>query len=377
MSESATTRILHFAQDDDTSGFFPQLAKWHDRDRYLMYFGTLKPMAPWLRDYMLSNGVQCLSCGCESRYEYPAGMLKLAAFLHRERIDILHTHLFEPSVIGLFAGVLARTDRRVMTRHYSDYHTRIHKTWHVRLDQLCTRMCDAVIAVSEHTATHMIGEESAPAHKVRVVMNGIDFERVKVSRSNAGAIRREFAAEDAYLLTIIARLHPEKGHSYLFRALPEIHRRIDRKLLLLVAGTGPFEAAYKREVESVGCSDMVRFLGYRHDAADLIAASDLLVLPSVAEAFGLVLAEALYIGTPVVATRVGGIPEIIDDGSDGLLVPAQDSGAIAQAIASLLNNSQLRIKMAGAGKDKVVGRFEFGQMMRSYEALYEQVTANA
>src|SRR6266851_5156464 len=125
--------ILHFAQDSDTSGFFPQLAKWHDRDRYRMFFGTLNPMAQWLREHMESQGIECFSCDCRTRLQYPTGMIRLARFLKRESIDILHTHLFEPSVVGLPAGVLARTPTRVMTRHYSDYHTRIRKHLHTRL----------------------------------------------------------------------------------------------------------------------------------------------------------------------------------------------------------------------------------------------------
>src|SRR5215471_9130893 len=122
MNENNRLRLLHFAQDSDTSGFFPQLAKWHDRSRYRMYFATLNPMAPWLREYMESQGVMCFSCECKRRIEYAPGIVRLARHLRRERIDILHTHLFEPSVIGLSAGALARTRRRVITRHYSDYH---------------------------------------------------------------------------------------------------------------------------------------------------------------------------------------------------------------------------------------------------------------
>jgi glycosyltransferase involved in cell wall biosynthesis len=367
-------RILHFAQDSDTSGFFPQLARWHDRRRYRMYFGTLNPIAPWLRDYMESQGVACFSCDARQRIEYPLGLLRLARFLRRERIDMLHTHLFEPSVIGLQAGVLARTPWRVMTRHYSDYHTRINKKWHVRLDQLCTRLCHRVIAVSQHTADHIISEEGAPPDKIRVVLNGIDFDRVKLSGPDARArVRRQFAADDAYVLLIVARLHPEKGYEYLFGALPEIRRRADRRVLLLVAGQGPFRHAFEQQVRSLGCESDARFLGFRQDVPDLMTAADLVVLPSVAEAFGLVLTEALYLGTPVMATRVGGIPEIVNDGVDGVLVPPTDSQALANAIVELLHDPERRQKMAGAGREKVINKFRFEDMVRAYEAVYEEV----
>src|SRR5262249_6652519 len=350
MKEDPRRRVLHFAQDSCTSGFFPQLAKWHDRTRYQMYFATLNPMAPWLRDYMESERVSCFSCDCAGRSEYPLGMIRLARHLRMEDVDVLHTHLFEPSVIGLLASVLARTGTRVMTRHYSDYHTRISKKWHVRCDQLCTRLSHAVIAVSSHTADHLIQVERAPSEKVHVILNGIDFNRVKVSRPDARQrIRHEVGAQNDYLLLIVARLHPEKGHHYLFQALPEIRDRASKRVRLLVAGEGSCDGAYREMVRAIGCAEMVTFLGFRNDSPDLIAASDLVVLPSLAEAFGLVLTEALYLGTPVVATRVGGIPEIIDDGIDGVLIPPADSDALVCAILELLENPERRRRLAGAG----------------------------
>jgi glycosyltransferase involved in cell wall biosynthesis len=370
------TRILHFAQDSDTSGYFPQLAKWHDRDRFKMYFATLNPMAPWLEEYMVSQGVTCFGCECDRRIRYPVGLMRLARFLRRERIDIIHAHLFEPSVVGLLAGTLAGTPVRVMTRHYSDYHSRIGKKWHVRLDQLCTSLSHRVIAVSGHTARHLVEVENTPGEKVSVVMNGIDFERVEVSRGDARArIRKEFDCEDKHLLVIVARLHPEKGHHYLFQALPEIRRRCTKPVRLLVAGVGTFDAAYREEVTAAGCADLVRFLGFRKDSPDLIAAADLLILPSLAEAFGLVLTEALYLGTPVVATRVGGIPEIVRDGVDGVLVPSADSPALADAIIRLLEDSAERGRLAGAGRDRVINRFRFEEMVRCYETLYASTSS--
>ncbi len=367
-------RILHFAQDSDTSGYFPQLAKWHDRQRYQMIFATLNPMADWLREYMLSQGVGCFSCECRQRYEYPLGLLKLAHYLRREKIDILHTHLFEPSVIGLLAGTLARTRTRIETRHYSDYHTRINKRWHVRLDQLCTRLSMGVIAVSQHTADHMIAEEAAPPEKLHVVLNGIDFDRVRLSEGyERNKVRQEFVDDETPLLLIAARLHPEKGYDYLFQAIAQLKQRLKGEIRLLVAGKGAMLSHYQEMVRTLGCSDVVTFLGFRQDLPELMAAADLFVLPSVAEAFGLVLAEALYLGTPVVSTRVGGIPEIVEDQVDGILVAPANAPALADAIAALLDHPSRRKRISGVGRDKILNKFRFEDMVRSYEAIYRQL----
>jgi glycosyltransferase involved in cell wall biosynthesis len=364
-------RILHFAQDSDTSGFFPQLARWHDRGRYQMIFGTLNPIAPWLRDYMESQGVECFSCDCRGRLGFPRGLVRLARLLRRRQVDVLHTHLFEPSVVGLWAGVLARTPLRVMTRHYSDYHTRIQKKWHVRVDQMCNRLAHRIIAVSRHTAEHLVQVEGAPSGKVFAIHNGIDFDRVKLSAPDAPSrLRQEFAGNGAHLLLIAARLHPEKGYDHLFPAVARLKEQLDRPFRLLVAGTGPLDGHYRAQVAALGLQDVVRFLGFRKDLPDLMAAADLFVLPSTAEAFGLVLAEALYLGTPVVTTRVGGIPEIVEDGADSVLVPPGDAEALTNALAGLLRDPDRRRRMAGAGRQRVVERFGFQDMVRSYEAVY-------
>jgi len=372
-AEPSRTRLLHFVLDDDTSGFFPQLAARHDRDRFEISFGTLRPTGERLGHALADLDIPTFSTGCTSRLQYAVGLARLFRHIRRSRPDILHTHLFDPSIVGLAAGTLARTPLRVLTRHYSDYHTRIDRRWHVRLDQLCTRLAHRVIAVSQHTADHMIRAEGAPASKIQVVLNGIDFARARLSSPDAPTrVRQELGVEGGVLLLIVARLHPEKGHTYLFRALPGLRKRLQgRALTLVVAGTGPFESAYREEVRALGCEDVVRFVGYRNDAPDLIAASDLLVLPSVAEAFGLVLAEALVLGTPVVATRVGGIPEIVRDGTDGILVPPGDSTALEDGIARLLTTRGLRERMADAGAERVRTLFDFERMVREYESVYD------
>lgn len=323
---------------------------------------------------MEAHDVQCISLDCRGRAQYPTGLLRLATILRRERIDILHTHLFEPSVIGLQAGALARTQRRVMTRHYSDYHTRIDKRWHVKLDQMCTALSHRVIAVSHHTATHLVEAEGASREKIRVVWNGIDFDRVRASEGDPrGRVRQELGLGDDYVLLIAARLHPEKGYDHLFPALREAIQRLNRKVILLVAGEGQLVSRYREQVRALGLEASVRFLGFRTDLPDLMLTADLFVLPSVAEAFGLVLTEAIYLGTPVVATRVGGIPEIVDDGIDGVLVPPADSAALAAAITDLLCDEERRRRMSGAGSERIAQRFRFETMVRAYERVYDEL----
>jgi L-malate glycosyltransferase len=370
---------MHFAQDGDSSGFFPQLARFYDRSRFKMIFGTLGMISPGLRRVIEGEGVQVVSLDSSSRCSYPTRLFRLVAALRALRVDILHTHLFDPSVVGLIAGTLGRVPVRVMTRHYSDYHTRIQKTWHTRLDRMCTRLAHSVIAVSHQTRRVMLEQERAPAAKVVMIHNGIDLSRVAApSGQEVAALRRELdLGDDVAVLAVVARLHPEKGQEYLFRALPQLLTATGGKLRLLVAGTGPFRQAYEREVSALGVEGAVRFLGFRTDVTRILAASDVVVLPSIAEAFGLVLAEAMAMRRAVVATRVGGIPEIVEDGVSGILVPPASPKALADAISSLLCDPLRREQLGEAGRRRVVETFRFETMMKRYEALYEALLNQA
>lgn len=366
--------LLHFIQDSDTSGIFPNLAKWHDKSRYRVLFASLGSFDPQLREYMESQGVECFSCDSKSRKDFPTMINKLARYLKKEQVDIIHTHLFDPSIVGLWAGVLAGTKFRVSTRHYSDYHTRINKNWHVRLDKMCNRLSHKIIGVSQHTSDHVIETENTPPEKVVTIYNGIDFDRVKTSTDDFRArIRKELDAEDKFLILTTGRLHPEKGYPYLFEAISKIKKSVNKPFVWLIAGKGSFEKQFRQQVADLGIEDVVKFLGFRKDMPDLMAAADLFVLPSVAEAFGVVFAEAIYLGTPIVATNIGGIPEIVTDGVDGKLVPPADSTAIAEKVADLLNNPSKLKSLSGSGREKVIGRFEFEEMTRKYEAVYESL----
>jgi len=368
--------LIHFAEDGDSSGYFPALAKYHDRQTYRMTFATLRPMAPRLESLMREQGVETYSSRAGGRLLYPLALARLTQYLRANRYDVFHAHLFDAAVVGMTAARLAAVPARILTRHYSNYHTRINRPLHVKLDQWCTALSNHVIAVSNETADHLVRVEGAPAAKVTTIHNGIDFERVRTSGPDARSrIRGELGLGSLFTLLIAGRLHPEKGYEHLFEAIRILRERTERPFVLLIAGDGRLLEKYRDSAKSLGIAKCVRFLGFRTDLPDLMAASDLFVLPSVAEAFGLVLAEALYLGLPILATRVGGIPEVVDDGVDGCLVPPGDPVALSRAMKSFLRGE---VHLAGQGAPairKVKARFDFEQMLRKYETVYEQVLA--
>lgn len=365
--------ILHFAVRDDTSGLFSQLARHYDRSKYRMIFATLYPMEPELWRAVEAEGVPCFSFDAKGPRDYLRIALHLARFLRRKNVGILHTHFYFANLVGQVAGFIARTPIRVLNRHHSDSNARLGKRamFHVKLDQLCTFLSHAVIAVSRDTARHCIEWEKAPPEKVHVVHNGIYLERMQPSSPETLAdLRAELGGETHDLIVILARFHVAKGLETLFAALPEIAEKTARPFKVLHAGTGDLAAHYHHLAREMKVENFIEFLGFRRDAADLFAISDLVVVPSISEPFGLVVAEAMLCGAPVVASRVGGIPEIVDDGKDGVLVEPGDVAALVQAVVELLNSPEKRRQFAGAGKQKIIEKFSFEQMLEGYEAIY-------
>jgi glycosyltransferase involved in cell wall biosynthesis len=155
----------------------------------------------------------------------------------------------------------------------------------------------------------------------------------------------------------------------LLRALPPLVRRFPR-LRCLVVGDGPLDGALRREAEALGLAGHCRFTGARPDVADLLAAVDVVVLPSLSEGLPFVLLEAMAVGKPVVATRVGGNPEVVEDGTTGLLVPPGDADALGAALARLLDDSAAAAAMGGRGQARVRERFTVRAMIEALEALY-------
>jgi glycosyltransferase involved in cell wall biosynthesis len=240
---------------------------------------------------------------------------------------------------------------------------------------MCNRLSHRIIGVSQHTSDHLVDVEGTPRDKVVTVYNGIDLSRVKPSEGDFKTrIRREFGAADKFLILTTGRLHPEKGYPYLFEAVPKLKRLAGKPFVWLIAGKGPFEKDFRKAVADSGSDDTVKFIGFRNDIPDLMATADLFVLPSVAEAFGIVFAEAIYLGTPIVATNIGGIPEVVTDGADGVLIPPADSDALARTVADLLNHPDKLKSLANTGREKIIQRFEFEDMTRKYEAVYESLS---
>jgi glycosyltransferase involved in cell wall biosynthesis len=218
-----------------------------------------------------------------------------------------------------------------------------------------------------------------PDRKIHYIPFGIDLEKFAPQNEYKNKIREEFnIPPDCFLVGAVGRIHPWKGHRYLVEAA-EIITRNEPRIRFLIVGDAAFEGHRSFQIEltrlvnKLNLQDKIIFTGSRKDIPAIMNALDLFVLPSLKEPFGLVFLEAQACGKPVIATRVGGIPEAIKDGETGILVKAGDGEALAAAIIHLMSEPATRQRMGVEGRKRVEENFSVQSMVRNTEKLYEMI----
>lgn len=295
---------------------------------------------------------------------YPTSVLRVARALVAARPDVVHTH-------GHFAGAAGRLAARLVGLKAVVHHLHTAdstlKVRHRHLERLLATITRQVICCSEAVAEHARRDLGIPAQRVVVVRNGIE-PPPKVTRE---AARMALGRPPEPVIGCVGALQPHKGHAVLleaFAALPEALRTAT----LLIAGAGPERAHLEARRSALGLSASVRFLGERPDIRSLLPALDLLVAPSVGrEGLGVAVLEAMDAGVPVVASRVGGLPEVVLDRATGILVPEGDPQALAAAMAALLADPAHARELGAAGHRRVEDEFRAAAMVRRIEAIYE------
>lgn len=296
----------------------------------------------------------------------------LRGLLQEGRVDILHAHNGRTALIAALAVTQARRGQCVMTQHFLEpNHSTLSgpKAWlfHVAHQWVVGQM-SRILAISQAARQGMLARGEAPDAKIVVVPNGIAPPRVDPGHD----VRAELGiAADAPLVACVARLELEKDTASLVQAMGEVTRELPNARCLL-AGDGAQRDALRAQIGRLGLDETVLLLGFRPDAADVIAAADLFVLPSLAEPFGLVILEAMALSKAVIATSVGGPLEIVVPGETGLLVPPAAPHALSQAILSLLRDPARRGAMGRQGFARYQQKFTMERMAQQTLAVYQE-----
>lgn len=308
----------------------------------------------------------------------PLALWRLTRLLARERVTILQTHGARANFYGRIAGRLAGVPVIISTVHNSlkDYEVPSFTRWLYTVAlRLTLPFVHRIICVSDSNRRDLIEECPATAALIQTVYNGVDLSAFP-SQPNRQKIRQEFGITGGPVLVMIARLTEAKGHRYLLQALPCLLETWPR-LCCVFAGDGELRDQLHRLAVELAVEGSCRFVGVREDIADILAAADVVVLPSLSEGFPFVLLEALAMGCPVVASRVNGIPELIENHKTGLLVPARDPRALAAAIREMLSNPTAASKLGAAGRAVVRERFTVDRMVANTTAIFDAAMQDA
>src|SRR5690348_14920898 len=293
-------------------------------------------------------------------------LLRLALVLRHRRFDVVHCHDLMSNLLGVPAAILARTPVVISSRRYLDLEW-WQGNWRTRITAWAYKLSNYVVVNSTAIADLLIQRDGIPREKIRVLYNGIDPSRFRkvIRKSELSAARNE-----SMIIAVVANMYsPAKGHAHLIAAAIEVCKAFPKVIFALI-GDGKERPKLEQQVRDAGLEKNILFLGSRRDIPELLACCDLSVLPSESEGFPNAILEAMAAGVAVVATAVGGVPEIIEDEVTGLLVPPANPSLLCAAILRLLNDHELRRRISRAGRDHVAFYFSFGRLMGSLEALY-------
>jgi glycosyltransferase involved in cell wall biosynthesis len=302
--------------------------------------------------------------------------ITLWRLLRRVRPEVVHTHTSKAGAVGRLAAWLAGIPVVIHTPHghlFYGYYGRFLSTLVCFAERLLARLTDRIVTLTDRGAQEHVQYKIASPQKFVTIHGGNFLAQFRSTRVNITVKRKELGLPpEGPIIGTVGRLVPIKGHTWLVRAVARVVVEFPQTCVVLV-GDGPLLGELKDLAAELGISPHVVFLGTRHDIPECLAVLDLFVLPSLNEGMGRALLEAMAVGCPVVATRVGGIPDIVADGTTGLLVPPRDDRALAEAILTLLWDRSRRAAYGEAARRHVDGRFDVETMVRNIERLYDEV----
>lgn len=343
-----------------------------DRSRYCLFLAIPDEEELTLSLGPLAEGLFRLPVGVSSA---PGMIWKNICALKRiivnERINLVHTHGYRAGMVGQPAAWMAGRIPVVATVHnFHDQRSRSFLLFKAVQTVLYNIATDRIITVSGALRDELVRMERIPGSKITVIYNGIKNEVPDqlnlISKQDLGM------DPDLPVVGAVARLEEHKGISYLIEAIPFIDREFGPASYLII-GDGPQGDYLRQLAKNLGVADRVFFTGYRNDVKEMLEVMDLVVIPSLQEGLSIFCLEALAAGKPVVASRVGGLPEIIHHEETGLLVPPADNEALAKGVVQLLNNRAKAQLLAEQGKNMVEKEFTVQRMLALTREVYDNV----
>ncbi len=303
-------------------------------------------------------------------------LFKISRFLAKEKFDIVHTHTSKAGLLGRFAAKLAGIPHIVHTPHghvFFGYFGLLKTKIFIFLEKLAARIADKIVTLTSREKSDYISCKIAGEEKFVVIHSGIELSKYqKLSQDEKTKLKKEIGLpSNSFVVGTVGRLVPVKAPELLIKASQPIFTQYPDTYFVF-AGDGPLKEDLYTAAKEIGGEKNIVFLGWRDDAHRILSIFDVFCLPSLNEGMGRVLAEAMAHGIPIVASAVGGIPDLVIHEKNGFLVPSQNTEELAKYIQVLIADEEKRKKMGEAGK-KMASRFSSETMIKKIADLYEEL----
>ena len=300
-------------------------------------------------------------------------LLKIYRLIRKQRPHIVHTHTAKAGFLGRLAACLAGVPIVVHTYHghiLHGYYSPLKSSILRRMERALSYLTDCIIAVSDEVKSDLISYHVSPPEKIVVIPLGLELKPFLDCGAYRGAFRNEFGLNNGHkLIGIVGRIVPVKNHQLFLEAAASIAAK-DTEARFVIVGDGPLQQDIEQHAIGLGIGNRVIFTSWRQDMPKIYADLDVLVVSSINEGTPVSAIEAMAACCPVVATRVGGVPDLVRDGETGYLVPAGDAKALSAAILRILEDPQTANRMAKIARGIAVQRFNTGRLIADIERLY-------
>lgn len=352
------------------------LAKFLNKEKFqpILACSNFKELDRWCENFE-KEGIKVIRLKVKNKHDIKH-YFQLKKILREEKIDILHLHVWNPASCRY--GYLAGGNRNVtiITTEHDPFKLGSFKTL---VKKFLLKNASKIVTVSKDNAKLIEKLYPEQKNKITTIHNGIDTtwwhsQLLRFTEEDRRKIKEELfeAKENTLIVCSIAALHERKGLKYLIETMPTIVKEFTNTKLIIV-GDGQQRNELENLISKLELENHVKLLGQQKETPKILKSSDIFVLPSLREAFGLVNLEAMLTPLPVVASKVGGIPEVIEDGKTGILVEEANTDELVKALSCLINSPEKRKKFALAGQKRVTEKFTAEKMAQEYEKVYESL----
>ncbi len=301
-------------------------------------------------------------------YNFPLCFMRLCRILRKEKPDIVHNYLFHAEMAGRLCGKMAGVPVIISSLRSVNVGSDLRQFFLKITDGLV----NGVTAVSKKVAEEHIGRQTTKKDKIRVIYNGLEVDKA-VAMENKNELKRRIGVPlTSYVVLSVGNLRPVKGYSFIFEALEMLLSK-GKDVKLLIVGDGSYKRNLEIELQDKGISENVIFAGEKEELSDFLNMADTFVMASLWEGLPNSLLEAMAAGLPIIATKVGGIPEVVDDNENGLLIDPKDSKALAQAIERMISDKEFAMRLSNNAQKFVRDNFGIERTVKDLDSLYTEL----